>query len=302
MRVWLKQLRVTEIVMESTGVYWRPLWQVLQEQGFRLVLANPAHVKALHGRKSDRRDAQRIAEFLQDNRLRGSFVPSAEMQQLRLLLRQRISLVEQRNEVHNQIRDLFETAGVKLSSVLSDLLGLTGRNIIEALIHGETSAEKLSWKVRGSLRKKEKEVKESLKGCFSDFHRDVLQSLYEHYRFLSGQIEHFEKLISQRMEPHADKVERLDGIPGVDRLVAWHLIAELGTDMTVLKMPIVVRLGRVWCRARTKARARTTTPAAARATVLCGASLPKRPGPPRVAKRAICVPSSTALRRAPRLG
>ena len=132
-------------------------------------MANPAQVKALHGRKSDRRDAKRIAEFLQDGRLDASFVPSAEMQQLRMLLRQRISLVEQRNEVHNQIRDLFETAGVKLSSVLSDLLGASGQNIIQALIAGETS----------------------LKGCFNEFHRSLLGCLYKHYQFLTGEMEHF---------------------------------------------------------------------------------------------------------------
>jgi transposase len=234
MRKWLKLSKVTEIAMESTGVYWRPLWNVLQDEGFeRLLLANPAQVKALHGRKSDRRDAQRIAEFLQDNRLDGSFVPSAEMQNLRLLLRQRISLVQERNEAHNQIRDLFETASVKLSSVLSDLLGVTGRGIIEALIAGETSADKLSWKVRGSLRKKEKEVKESLKGCFNETHRLVLARLYKKHQFLTEEIAHFEKLIEERMAPYAEKVERLDGISGVDRLVAWHLIAELGVDMTV---------------------------------------------------------------------
>jgi len=118
MRVWLKQLKVTEIAMESTGVYWRPLWNVLEDEGFRLLLVNPAQVKALAGRKSDGRDAQRIAEYLQDGRLDGSFVPSAEVRQLRTLLRHRISLLEQRNEVHNQIRDLFETASVKLSSVV----------------------------------------------------------------------------------------------------------------------------------------------------------------------------------------
>ncbi len=234
MRRWLKLLKVTEIAMESTGVYWRPLWNVLQDEGFeRLLLANPAQVKALHGRKSDRRDAQRIAEFLQDGRLDGSFVPTKEMQQLRLLLRQRIALVEERNEAHNQIRDLLETASLKLSSVLSDLLGVTGRGIIEALIAGETSPDKLSWKVRGHLRKKEKEVKESLKGCFDETHRLVLARLYRKYQFLSEEIEQFEKLIEARMAPYAEKVERLDGIPGVDRLVAWHLIAELGVDMTV---------------------------------------------------------------------
>ena len=107
MRVWLKQLKVTEIAMESTGVYWRPLWNVLENQGFRLLLVNPAQVKALAGRKSDGRDAQRIAEYLQDGQLDGSFVPPAEIRELRTLLRHRVSLLERRNQVHNQIRDLF---------------------------------------------------------------------------------------------------------------------------------------------------------------------------------------------------
>ena len=170
MRVWLKQVKVTEIAMESTGVYWRPIWNVLDEEGFHLLLVNPAQVKALAGRKSDGRDAKRIAEYLQAGRLEGSFVPPAEVRQLRMLLRHRISLLEQRNEVHNQIRDLFETASLKLASVITDLMGATGRGIVEALIAGEDSPERLSWKVRGSLRKKEKLVKESLKGCFNDFH------------------------------------------------------------------------------------------------------------------------------------
>jgi transposase len=186
MRVWLKQLKVTEIAMESTGVYWRPIWNVLEEQGFqRLRLVNPLQVKALQGRKSDGRDCQRIAEFLQDKRLDGSFIPPPEIRQLRLMLRHRVALLEQRNEVHNQIRDLFETVGIKLSSVMTDLMGVSGRRIIEALIAGEDSPELLSWKVRGRLRKKEKLVRESLKGYFNEFHRTMLQSYYEHYQFLT---------------------------------------------------------------------------------------------------------------------
>ena len=161
MRAWLKQLKVTEVAMESTGVYCRPIWNVLEEQGFHLLLVNPAQVKALAGRKSDGRDARRIAEYLEDRRSDGSFVPSAEVRQLRMMLRHRVSLLEQRNEVHNQIRDLFETASFKLSSVIT---GVTGRGIVEALIVGEDSPEKLSWKARGSVRKKEKLVMESLKG------------------------------------------------------------------------------------------------------------------------------------------
>jgi transposase len=231
MRVWLKQLKVTEIAMESTGVYWRPVWNVLEDEGFRLLLVNPAQVKALAGRKSDGRDAQRIAEYLQDGRLDGSFVPTAEVRQLRAMLRHRISLLEQRNEVHNHIRDLFETASVKLSSVVSDLMGVTGRRIVEALIAGEDSPDILSWKVRGKLRKKEKLVKESLKGYFNEFHRTMLESHYKHYQFLTREVASFEDLISKAMEPYAGQTELLDSIPGVDRIVAWHLLAELGLDL-----------------------------------------------------------------------
>jgi transposase len=234
MRVWLKQLRVTEIAMESTGVYWRPIWNVLEEQGFeRLLLVNPVQVKALKGGKSDGRDCQRIAEFLQDRRLDASFVPPPEIRELRLLLRRRLNLLHARNRVHNEIRDLFETAGLKLASVVSDLLGLSGQRIIEAMIAGEESAERLSWRLKGSLRKKEKQVKESLKGCFNAFHRLMLESLYSQYQFLSTQIASFEARIEEHMHPHAGQVALLCGIPGVDRIVAWSLIAELGLDMSV---------------------------------------------------------------------
>lgn len=176
---------------------------------------------------------QRIAEFLQDRRLDPSFVPPPEIRELRQLLRHRLTLIHQRNRIHNQIRDLFETASVKLSSVVSDLLGGTGRSIIEAMIAGVDSPEVLSWKVKGSLRKKEKQVKESLKGCFNGFHRMMLGSLYGQYRFLTDQIADFETKIAEHMAPHLPQVELLTAIPGVDRIVAWSLIVELGLDMNV---------------------------------------------------------------------
>ena len=234
MRVWLKQLGVSEIAMESTGVYWRPIWNVLEEQGFeRLLLVNPVQVKALRGRKSDGRDCQRIAEFLQDRRLDPSFVPPREIRQLRQLLRHRLALLHQRTKIHNQIRDLFETASLKLSSVVSDLMGLTGRRIIEALIAGQDSAERLSWKAQGRLRKKEKQLKESLKGCFDAFHRMMLEALYGQYQFLTAQISTFEQRIGEYMLPYSAQIELLLGIPGVDRIVAWTLIAELGADLSI---------------------------------------------------------------------
>jgi transposase len=233
MRVWLKQLKVTEIAMESTGVYWRPVWNILEDHGFRLLLVNPAQVKALQGRKSDRRDAKRIAEYLQDGRLDPSFVPPPEIRELRQLLRHRLSLLQQRGESHNQIRDLFETANIKLSSVASNLLGLTGRRIIEAMIAGEDSPELLAWKVKGKLRKKEKQVKEALKGCFHEFHRTMLKTHYALYQFLTRQVEELEAEIARRMQPYAEQVNALATIPGVEKIAAWHLIAELGADMSV---------------------------------------------------------------------
>ena len=160
-------------------------------------------------------------------------MPPPEIRRLRDLLRYRVSLLEQRNETHNKIRDLLETANIKLSSVVTDLLGVTGQRIMEALIAGETSTDRLSWKVKGRLRKKEKEVKQSLTGCFNEFHRGMLELLWKQYRFLSLQIEEVEARTRREMEPHRASIELLDTVPGVNEIIAWTVIAELGTDMSV---------------------------------------------------------------------
>jgi transposase len=233
LRIWLKQLRVTHIAMESTGVYWIPVWNVLEDPAFTMLLANPQQVKALQGRKSDQRDAKRIAEFLQDSRLDASFVPPAEVRQLRILTRHRVSLLEQRNEVHNQIRDLLEMTGMKLSSVASDILGVSGQRILRALAAGEESAERLSWKVRGRLRKKSGQVREAMKGEFSPFHRELLTLHLGHYDFLSSHVEKVEAQIRKQMAPYTPQIALLVTIPGIDQIVAWNLMAELGADMSV---------------------------------------------------------------------
>ena len=233
MRVWLKQMGVTDIAMESTGVYWRPVWNVLDGHGLVLLLANPQQVKALQGRKSDKRDSRRIAEFLHDGRLDGSFVPPREIRDLRALTRLRTSWLEQRNEVHNQIRDLLETANIKLSSVASDLMGVTGKGILKAMAEGMDSPERLSWKARGSLRKKEAEIKESVKGEFSPMFRELLEMHLKYYEFLTSQIEKLEQSIEAAMEPYQEQLRLLNTIPGVKDTSAWNLLAELGADMSV---------------------------------------------------------------------
>ncbi len=178
--------------------------------------------------KSDGRDARRIAEYLQDGRLDGSFVSGAEVRDLGMMLRHRVDLLAARNQVHNHIRDLFETASIKLSSVVSDRLGVTGRRIVEALIAGQDSPEILSWKVKGRLRKKAKLVE----GYFRDFHRTMLESHYEQYQFLTQSVATFEERIAQAMEPYRAQVELLISIPGIDQIVAWHILAELRIDLT----------------------------------------------------------------------
>jgi transposase len=233
MRGWLKRLKVTEIAMESTGVYWRPIWNALEDQGFQLLLVNPAQVKALRGRKSDRRDCQRIAEFLQDRRLDPSFVPPVQIRELRCLLRGRVAVLQHRNEVINRIDDVLQTASIKLSSTVSDLMGTSSQAILKAIIDGQDSPERLSWKARGRLRKKTAEVKESVKGYLTEFHRWMLKFHYEQYEELSRRIEQLETKIREHMQPYKEQIELLDTIPGVDEIVAWHLISELGVDMSV---------------------------------------------------------------------
>ena len=233
MRVWLKQMSVTAVAMESTGVYWRPVWNILEGHGLDLLLANPQQVKALHGRKSDKRDSQRIAEFLHDRRLDGSFVPPREIRELRLLTRSRVNWLEERNEVHNKIRDLLETFNIKLSSVASDLMGVTGQNILTAIANGMDSPERLSWKARGSLRKKEQQIKESLKGDFSPFFQNLLQMHLRHYEFLTGQVDKIDAEITKYIEPYREQVELLRTIPGIDLIIACQLLAEMGPDMSV---------------------------------------------------------------------
>ena len=233
LRTWLKQLKVTHIAMESTGVYWMPVWNVLEDPAFTLLLANPQQLKALQGRKSDQRDAKRIAEFLQDERLDGSFVPPAEIRHLRILTRHRVSLLQQRNEVHNQIRDLLEMNGIKLSSVASDIMGVSGQRILRAMVDGEASAERLSRKAVGKLRKKEGEIKQAMKPEFGSFYRTMLKMFLANYDFLSKQLTEFEAEIEKAVLPFAEQMVLLQTIPGVEKIAAWQLIAEMGVDMSV---------------------------------------------------------------------
>jgi transposase len=233
LRGWLKRYQVSEVVMESTGQYWRAVWNVLEEEIPRLVLVNPQHVKALAGRKTDRIDSQRLARYLENQDLQGSFVPTREIRELRDLTRSRVHLLEEVNRVKNRIGQLCEAGNIKVSSVASDLFGVSGRRMLEALAEGKRDAGWMADYARGTLRGKKKQLELALEGSFTEHQRWMLREALEHWESLQAQIARVESEIERRIEPYQEHIRRLLTIPGVDRITSWTMLAELGPDMHV---------------------------------------------------------------------
>jgi len=227
---WLQSCGVTHVVMESTGVYWIPLWSLL-EGCFRLLLVNPRHFRAMPGRKTDQKDCQWLAQLLQYGLVRGSFVPPQEIRELRELTRYRVKLLGQRNQMHNRIEKLLQQANVKLSSVASDILGVTGRRILVALVGGNTDAESLAECARGTLRRKKAELAQALTSTLTEHQRFLLREFLEDLEFVEAKMVHIEETIRARLVPHEAILNRLKTIPGVNELTAATLVAELGVEM-----------------------------------------------------------------------
>lgn len=248
LRAWLVKNRVQRVAMESTGVYWRPVWNIL-EQGpgkLDLLLLNPQHVKALPGHKTDRVDAARIAELAQYGLVRASFVPPLEIRQLRDLVRGRVHLQQDRNRVTNRIHRLLELSNVKLSSVLGKMTGVTARSILEGLATAKTlQPEKLALLARHKkVRDKQEQLKKALRCHPTDHFRFLLQQLLEEQDRLTGKMKLLEERIAEQMMPYSELIGRLCEIPGVERLTAWALIAEIGVDMS--RFPSAGHLAS-WC-------------------------------------------------------
>lgn len=233
LRGWLKNCRVTDVVMESTGQYWRAVWNVLEGEVPRLLLANPQHVKALAGRKTDRIDSRRLARFLNDREVEGSFVPPREIRELRDLTRGRVHLLQEVNRVKNRIGQMCEAGNIKISCVASDLFGLSGRRMLQALAEGKRDPGWMADYAWGTLRSKRKQLEQALEGTFTDHQRWMLQRELEHLKWLQTQIAMLDAEIERRMQPWEESLRRLCTIPGVDRITAWTLLAELGPDVTV---------------------------------------------------------------------
>lgn len=238
LRFWLMACKVSEVAMESAGVYWKPVWHVLERQKqFRLKLVNAQHYHGVDGQKSDQIDAAWLAELLQCGLLKGSFVPSQWQRELRDLTRLRVSLLHDQNRVHNRIEKLLEDANLKLSSVASNTLGASGRKILKAVIAGDKDPGWMADYAKSRLRAKRKELEEALHGFTTDHHRTLLDMLLRQIERLDHDIALLEVEIRRRLLPHQDLVDRLAEIPGFGEITAWTVIAELGLDMNVFGTP-----------------------------------------------------------------
>lgn len=228
---WLHSHQVTHVAMEATGVYWKPVWHILEEQ-FELLLANPVQVQALRGRKTDLKDGERIADFLQHGLLQGSFVPPQPIQQLRDLTRSRTTLKQEQVRIGNRIRKVLEDANIKLSSVMSDVMGVSGRAMLRAMVRGESDPEVLAQLARKRLRGKIPVLRQAATGTFNEHHRFLLEQWLGHWDELTERIAKFDQRIEEQMGPFAMAVQTWISIPGIDRITAWTMVAEMGSDMS----------------------------------------------------------------------
>lgn len=228
---WLTEHRVTHVAMEATGVYWIPIWRVL-DGNFELVLANAAHVKNVPGRKTDVNDATWLSELLAHGLVRGSFVPPTDVQDLRSLTRTRKQLVRERASHVQRVDKILQTANIKLGSVLTDIMGKSGRAILAAIVAGETSPEKLAEHVGKRVKASREEIRKALRGKITDSHRFLLKVHLGQADALEKAIEDVDREVGERLEPFRIAAERLTQIPGVSDVVAAAIVSEIGVDMS----------------------------------------------------------------------
>ena len=228
---WLAERGVTHLAMESTGVFWKPVWNLLEDR-FTLLLVNARDVKQVPGRKRDVSDAEWLAQLLQHGLLRASFIPPPPIRELRDLTRHRTTLIQERTRVLNRIHKVLQDSNIKLTTVVSDILGVSGRAMLEALIAGDTDVDRMADLARGRLRVKRAALRQALQGRLRPHHRLLLTTLLAHVGFLDHQITAFDAPLAEALRPFARPLARLRTIPGVKARTAENLLAEIGPDMT----------------------------------------------------------------------
>lgn len=229
---WLRAKGITHVAMESTGVYWKPIYNLLEGK-FTLLVVNAHHIKAVPGRKTDVKDAEWIADLLQHGLVRGSFIPERPQRELRELVRYRRSLIQERSQVINRIQKVLEGGNIKLSSVATNVVGASGRAMLEALISGTDDPKVLAALAKGKLRDKRAALEAALKGLVGTHQQTMLESHLRHLDFLDQEIARLDEEVSQRMRPFEPDIQRVDAIPGLGHRLIEQVIAEVGLDMSL---------------------------------------------------------------------
>jgi transposase len=235
LRAWLLAEGCTHVAMESTGVYWKPVCAVLEGDELDILVANAQQVKKVPGRKTDVKDAEWIADLLCHGLLRASFVPPLPIRELRDLTRYRRKLIESRSAERNRLLKLLESANVKLASVATDVFGLSGRLMLDALIANQTSLPEIAELAKGKMRRKIPQLELALEGRLEEHHRFLLQLQRRRLEAVDSELTILEQRIRQKLEPYAAQLTLLQEIPGIDRTLAGVIIAELGVDMSVFQ-------------------------------------------------------------------
>ena len=228
---WLRSHRVEVIAMESTGVFWRPVFNLLEE-GRQVILVNAQHMKAVPGRKTDVKDSQWLADLLRHGLLKASFIPPKPVRELRDLMRYRKTLVQERADEVNRLQKVLETANVKLSSVATDVLGKSGRSMLDALLGGQGDPEVLAELARGRLRSKLPDLRKALDGRVQPHHRVLLTRILAHIDFLEESLAQLQAEMEQYLVPFEEAMELVQSVVGIGETAAASIIAEVGTDMT----------------------------------------------------------------------
>ena len=229
---WLKQSKVTHIAMESTGVYWKPVYNIL-EKNFSILLVNARHIKNVPGRKTDRKDSAWIAKLLLSGLLKGSFIPPQPVRELRELYRYKRKMLQQGASERNRLQKVLEDANIKVGSILTDVFGVTGTLIIHSLIEGERDANVLAQCARGSLVRKRAILSQSLQGNVSEHHRYMLACSMQVLDKTQAMVNHVDLRIEEKLQAYNKEMQLLQTIPGVGKQTALAIIAEIGTDMSV---------------------------------------------------------------------
>jgi transposase len=290
---WLEQCGVSHVAMESSGVFWKPVYNLLEGLDSTLLVVNARHMKAVPGRKTDVKDAEWNADLLRHGWLRGSYIPERPQRELRELVRYRRSLIRQRAQVVHRIQQVLEGANIKLSSVATNVVGVSGRAMLEALVSGNDDPEALAELARGKLQQKRPALVEALKGLMGPHQRLMLQSQLRHLDFLREEIGRLDQEVADRLRPFEEALQRLDEVPGIGRRSAEEVVAEIGPDMR--PFPTAAHLAS-WarvCPGNNESAGKRKSGRTGHGTPGCARLWWKQPGRRPVPKGAIWRPSTT---------